>query len=383
MLNVQTLKAHRTSMLAAVGVFCAAVASAQTITTVVGGGSTYLANNIAASSAKLYGPTAVATDSNGNYYFADCNPSTGYGCVIYKVTVSTGIINIVAGTGAAGYTGDGGAATSATFSTNVRGLTVAPSGNVYISDGGYCVIRKVTIPSGSTTGTIATYAGSNSTKTTSCGGSSGDGGAATSAFLYFPSGIYTTSSTLYIADLMNHRVRAVSASTGKISTVAGDGTSGYTGDGGAATSAELVSPTGVALDTNGNIYITDQGSNNSNSDVREVSASTGYISTFAGGTGVGSGGDGGAATSAKLDVPKNLAVDSSNNVYVADTYNNKIRKVTSGTINTYAGNGSEGFTGDGGAATSAEMNLPYAVAADGSGNIYIADYQNARIRMVN
>jgi hypothetical protein len=185
----------------------------------------------------LYGPTAVAVDSSGNYYFADCNPNSGFGCVIYKVTESTGVITIVAGTGTAGYTGDGGAATSATFSNKVYGLTVAPSGNIYISDAGYCVIRKVTL----STLDISTYAGCNSSKITSCGGYNRDGEAATSAFLSFPTGIYTTSSALYIADPGNHRVRMVNSSTGRISTVAGNGTSGYTGDGGAATSAEIVS----------------------------------------------------------------------------------------------------------------------------------------------
>src|SRR5260370_3190812 len=124
--------------------FYAGSTQAQTISTVVGGGATHLANNVPATSAALYGPTGIAVDINKNYYFADCNPSSGYGCVIYEVTASTGIIKIVAGTGAAGYTGDGGAATSATFSNQVNGITVAPSGNVYLCDSLYSVIRKVT-----------------------------------------------------------------------------------------------------------------------------------------------------------------------------------------------------------------------------------------------
>jgi len=173
--------------------------------------------------------------------FSSYNPSTGY-------------INIVAGTGAGGYTGDGGAATQATLSNQVYGLAVAPSGNIYISDSGYAVIRKVTISAGSNTGTISTYAGYNPSHVQLFGGYNGDGISATSAYLHAPAGIYVTSSSLYIADLANHRVRMVNSS-GIISTVAGNGTLGYAGDGGAATNAELVSPTGVSLDATGNIYI--------------------------------------------------------------------------------------------------------------------------------
>jgi hypothetical protein len=369
------------TLLACSGLFAGSAAFGQTISTVAGGGTFNLANNVPAALAQLFGPTAVAVDTSGNYYFADCNPSSGFGAVIYKVTATTGIINIVAGTGAGGYTGDGGPATSATFSNQIYGLTVAPSGNIYISDDVYSVIRKVTV----STGIITTYAGDNPTHAVFGGGYNGDGIKATSAFLHAPAGIYSTSSTLYIADAANHRVRMVNSSTGIISTIAGNGTSGYTGDGGPATSAELVSPSGVSPDSLGNIYITDVGQNDSNSDVRKVTASTGEISTYAGGLGGGPGGDGGPATSASLNVPKNLALDSSGNLYIADTFDDEIREVsaTSLDIKTIAGNGSEGFSGDGGPAVDAEMRQPYAVAVDGSGNIYIADYLNARIRMVN
>jgi hypothetical protein len=182
--------------------FYAGSTQAQTISTVVGGGATHLANNVPATSAALYGPTGIAVDINKNYYFADCNPSSGYGCVIYEVTASTGIIKIVAGTGAAGYTGDGGAATSATFSNQVNGITVAPSGNVYLCDSLYSVIRKVTI----STGKISTYAGSNPNKVLYFGGYNGDGMAATSTWLYYPSGVATDGTNVYIADNANERV---------------------------------------------------------------------------------------------------------------------------------------------------------------------------------
>jgi trimeric autotransporter adhesin len=353
-------------------------AQTQTISTVVGGGTTHLANNVPATSAALYGPTGIAVDSNNNYYFADCNPSSGYGCVIYKVTRTTGVITIIAGTGAAGYTGDGGAATSATFSNQVNGITVAtPSGNIYICDSLYSVIRKVTISNH----TISTYAGSNPNKSLYYGGYNGDGMAATSTLLHYPSGIATDATNIYIADNANQRVRKVNSS-GIVSTIAGNGTQGYTGDGGAATSAELSNPSGVVLDSIGNLYISNQGINGSGSNVREVTVSTGNISTYAGGANDGSWGDGGLATSAALDVPYNLAISSSNNIYIADTFNNKIRVVASGIINTKAGNGSGGFYGDGGPAINAELNRDYGVAIDGSGVIYISDTYNARIRKV-
>jgi len=170
--------------------------------------------------------------------------------------------------------------------------------------------------------------------------------------------------------------------------VAGNGTLGFSGDGGSATSAKLTSPTGVAVDSSGNLYITDQGQNGSNCNVRKVSSS-GTISTYEGsvyqgGTSCGSFGDGGLATQSAINVPKNLALDSSNNLYIADTYNNAIREVTSSNlnINRIVGNGSQGYAGDGGAPTSAELSLPYAVAVDSTGKLYIADYQNTRIRVV-
>ncbi len=232
-------------------------------------------------------------------------------------------------------------------------------------------------------GVITTFAGTNPSKATFFGGYNGDGRSARSAWLHQPAGIWTTSNSLYIADAGNSRVRLVNPN-GIIPTVAGNGTSGYLGDGGAATSAELVKPTGVTLDASGNLYITDQGINNSNSDVRRITTA-GVISTYAGGTGVGADGDGGPATKAHLDVPKNLTVDSQGNVYIADTSNFTVREVaaSTGNINTIAGTGSQGFSGDGGSARNATMNLPYSVAVDSSFNIYIADYQNACIRLVH
>jgi sugar lactone lactonase YvrE len=210
-------------------------------------------------------------------------------------------------------------------------------------------------------------------------GFGGDGGPATSAELYCPKGVAVDSNgNIYIADFDNNRIRKVTASTGKISTVAGNGTAGYNGDNIAATSAMLNLPTGVALDSAGNIYIADTW----NSRIRKVTTA-GIISTVAGNGAAGYSGDGIAATSTKLGEPAAVALDSAGNIYIADTWNNRVREVTTaGIISTVAGNGAFGGSGDGGAATSAELFEPTGVAVDTSGNIYVADTWNNRIREV-
>ena len=162
--------------------------------------------------------------------------------------------------------------------------------------------------------------------------------------------------------------------------MAGNGTAGHSGDGGPATSAELSYPSGVAVDTAGNIYIADS----TNNRIRKVAASTGDISTVAGNGTAGYSGDGGAATSAELSNPIGVVVDAAGNIYIADEVNNRIREVTASTgiITTVAGDGTRGYSGDGGAATSAELYYPFGVSVDAAGNIYIADYGNARVRKV-
>ncbi len=163
-----------------------------------------------------------------------------------------------------------------------------------------------------------------------------------------------------------------------ITTIAGNGTAGYSGDGGAATAAELAYPEGLALDGSGNIYIAD----NLNNRIRKLTPS-GIISTIAGNGTAGYSGDGGPATAAELYQPTGLVVDWSGNIYIADLYNNRVRMVTpSGTISTIAGNGTAGYSGDGGDATAAELNWPSCVAVDGSGNVYIGDENNSCVRMV-
>ena len=316
-------------------------------------------DGVPATSTQLSIPSGVAVDVSGNVYIAD---DMSYR--VLKVDTS-GTIRAFAGTGTQGFAGDGGSATSSLLNYPT-GVAVDGSGNVYIADRAF--IRKV-----DSSGIITTFAG---------GGSGlGDGGSATSAMLYGPRGVAVDGSgNVYIADRLNNRVRKVDSS-GTITTFAGNGAYGFGGDGSSATSAMLRSPDAVAVDGSGNVYIADTG----NHRIRKVDAS-GFISTFAGSgttTVGGFSGDGGAATSARLDSPDAVAVDGSGNVYIADRINNRVRKVdSSGTISTIAGTGTRGFGGDGGAATSAQLNYPEGVAVDGSGNIYIADTGNNRVRRV-
>ncbi len=292
---------------------------------------------------------------------------------IRKVTVSTGIITTFAGSGSTGvYSGDGGAATSAGLNYPC-GIAFDTSGNVYIGDTSNNRIRKVTV----STGIITTFAG------TGTGAYSGDNGQSTSAKLQSPVGIALDSSdNVYFADMSNNRVRKVTVG-GIITTLAGTGTASYSGDNSAATSATLNLPTGVVIDSAGNIYIADQ----YNHRIRKITVATGIITTHAGNGGTGSySGDNSAATSANLYYPRNIAFDSQGNMYIADSTNYRIRKVTTstGTISTYAGSGgtSGSYSGDNGAATSAGFNAPSGVALDSSNNLYISDTNNHRIRKV-
>jgi sugar lactone lactonase YvrE len=241
------------------------------------------------------------------------------------------------------------------------------AGNLYIADTSNQRIRKV-----DASGTISTVAGNGSS------GFSGDGGAATLAQLNFPQGVaLDAAGNLYIADLSNQRIRKVDAS-GTISTVAGNGTQGFSGDGAAATLAQLTIPQGVALDAAGNLYIADR----NNQRIRKVDAS-GTISTVAGNGTFGFSGDGGAATLAQLWNPRAWRW-MRRATCTSRMGNQRIRKVdASGTISTVAGNGALGFSGDGGAATLAQLIGPQGVALDAAGNLYIADTNNQRIRKVD
>jgi uncharacterized protein (TIGR03437 family) len=323
-----------------------------TITTVAGIGSYgYNGDNIPAVNAQLSGPRGVAVDSAGNLYIAD------YGNSLIR-KVSNGVITSVAGTGVAGYNGDNGPVARVQLKYPA-GVTVDASGNLYIADTGNCRIRQVS------NGVMATVAGS------AAYGYAGDNGPAVNAQLNFPNGVGVDSAgNLYIADTLNYVVRKVS--DGLITTVAGSGWWGLGGDNGPATGALLSYTYGVALDAAGSLYIADQ----ENQRIRKVSNAV--ITTVAG---AGSQGDNGPAAGAQLYAPGGVAVDFAGSVYVADTSNNRIRKISKGAIATVAGNGTMGYGGDYGPATGAQLNDPVGVAVDSAGNLYIAD--RGRVRMVS
>jgi uncharacterized protein (TIGR03437 family) len=269
------------------------------------------------------------------------------------------LITTVAGNGTQGFSGDNGPAIGAGLD-QPAGVAVDAAGALHIADSGNQRVRTVS------NGVIATVAGNGTP------GFSGDNGPATSAELSGPWGIAVDSAgNVYVADNYNNRIRKVS--NGVITTVAGGG---FSGDNGPATSAALSGPSGVAVDPAGNLYIADQGNNR----IRKVS--NGMITTVAGNGGWGFSGDNGPATSAKLANPMGVAVDSLGNLYIADSLNNRIRKVSNGVITTVAGNGTQGFSGDNGPAASAQLEFPSGVAIDPAGGLYIAD-DTDRIRKVS
>lgn len=316
-----------------------------------------------------------AVDENGNPLPAGRKRVVSTGVVAgtkreIQVQVSGGTISTHAGTGVGGYAGDGGAAASALL-RHPEGVAVASNGDVYFADTDNHVIRMVAFA----TGVITTVAGNGSP------GLSGDGGPATSARLKAPEDVFVTASgDLYLADTGNHDIRKVAAATGIITTVAGNGSPGSSGDLGAATSARLNSPRGIAVASNGDFYIGDR----SNNKIRKVTALTGIITTYAGTGTAGYSGDGAPAIAARLNRPQGIHLASNGDLYIADALNSAIRKVAAGTgiITTSAGTGTAGFSGDGGAATSAQLNAPEAVHLNSVGDLYIADTGNNRIRRV-
>lgn len=311
----------------------------------------YTGDNITAITAELQSPSAVALDSSGNLYIADTNNQR-----VRKV--SAGIIATVAGVTASGYSGDYGPATAAELS-DPSGVAVDSAGNLYIADTNNQRIRRV-----DTSGFITTIAG------TGTAGFSGDGGPGILAQLSNPAGLAIDRvGNLIIADKNNQRIRKVDTS-GNITTIAGTGSSGYSGDKGPASSAELSSPSGVAADPEGDIYVADSGNNR----IRKIGPS-GVITTIAGSGAFGFSGDGGAATAAFLSNPAGVGLDTLGNIFIADTGNHVVRLVNgSGVITTAAGSGNHsGYSGDAGAATAALLANPAGIVSDGLENIYVAD----------
>jgi hypothetical protein len=338
-------------------------AQAPIIKTIAGNGTAgYSGDGGPATDAQMNQPTDIAVDGKGDVYIMDNTNN------VIRMVNSSGIISTIAGiAGTAGYTGDGGPATSATLNSPWS-IAFDGTGNLYIADVGNNVIRKI-----NRFNVISTVAG------TGMAGYSGDGGPAIAATLNGCSGIAVDGlGNLYIADDNNNVIRKVNAVTGIISTIVGNGTQGYSGDGGPALSAQLSFPVNLTVDANGNIYVAD----NVNSVVRKVDSSN-VITTVAG-TGVaGYNGDGIAATTAQLYNDFDVAVDPSGNVYIADWFNSRIRLInTAGIISTYAGNGTFGYSGDCGPATAAQLNGPTGVTLDASGNLYIADWFNNVVRKV-
>jgi sugar lactone lactonase YvrE len=308
-------------------------------------------------------PSAIVFDAAGNLYFAE----TGHHLI--RKLDKLGNITTIAGTGTQGFSGDAGPATAATLDSP-QGLALDTANNLYIADTHNHRIRELNL----TTGTLITVAGS-------APGFSGDTGPATSAQLNLPTALaIDPTDNLYIADTGNHRIRKLSLITGIITTIAGTGTQGFSGDNGPATSAAIDSPTGLAVDSAGNLYLADTHNNR----IRKIIVSTGTITTIAGNGSPGFSGDAVAATSAVLAIPHGLSLDAAGNLYLADTANHRIRRIdaATGIITTVAGDGIQAFSGDGGPATTASLDSPRATSLSPANLLTLSDTGNERIRQL-
>lgn len=373
-----------------------------TIRTVAG--TLDVAEGVPATDARLFNPHAVALDSAGNAYVTEASNNR-----VRKIDPS-GIITTIAGTGEQGYAGDGGPATQAEFDSP-RGIGVNWLGEIFVADFGNDVVRKIDVlgristintsgplfnPDGlaldlfgnivvaeshvrnhlvrriDSRGNVTTIAGLSGQR----GGFEGDGWAA-KARLYYPRAVAADAAgNVYVADSFNQRVRKIDP-TGTIRTIAGTGERGYSGDGGPATDAQLAGPNGLLVDAAGNVYVLDS------NQVRRIDPN-GMIAAIAGTGEYGHSGDGGPAIAAELRNPSELALDAAGNLYLAERFGYRVRKIdAAGTITTIAGTGERGFSGDGGAATEAQLGTLGSVAADSLGNLYIADSYNHRVRKID
>jgi len=347
---------HTLLLIALLGFLCA---KAQYITTIAGGGSSIPGNGGTATNCTLLGPTSIAVDAAGNVYICERD-----GHRVRKVSTD-GIITTIAGTGMPGITGNGGSATTALL---FEPYCIAVGADYMIYIGDQSGVRKI-----NTSGIISIFAG------TSVQGYNGDGIPATDAHLNVASGIATdTHGNVYISDMFNHRIRKVDAA-GYIHTIAGTGTAGYSGDSGLATDAAINSPIGIVCVNDNTIYITDY----ENDRIRRVD-SAGIITSVAGNGVSAYNGDGGSATAASLNRPISTATDAAGNLYISDGLNHVVRKVDKfGIITTYAGQGvNPGFSGDGGAATAAKFLGPTGIFVSKTGDLYVCDYNNKRVRLI-
>ena len=325
------------------------------------GEASFSGEDAPAINATLHFPSDVALDPNGNIYFSDTGNHR-----VRRVDLSTGLISTVVGDGVAGNRGVGGRVPDARLHSP-EGLAFDSEGSLYIADTGNDRVLRLN----ARTGVIRaiTEMGSPTPNSTS-----------TVATFNSPTALAIDSEdNLYIAETGNHSIRTIDLNTGGIATVAGDGSADFTGDGGQATRAQLNKPEGVAVDPDGNIVIADTG----NRRIRRVEIDTGIISTIAGDGSRGYAGDGGPATEASLVVPRRVAVDADGNVFISDALDHRIRAIKSdGTMATIAGNGIIDFAGDGGPAASASLNRPLGMAPDADGNLYFVDNHNNRIRVI-
>ncbi len=344
---------------------------AQTITTVAGSGiEGYAGDGGKATAAKIHWPQAIALDKKENIYIADADNN-----VIRRIDAVTGIVTTVAGngylcgTGSGDYSGDNGPATVAHLN-QPTGVAIDTAGNIFIADSKNHCVRKV-----NKAGVITTVAG------TGVPGFSGDNSPATGSRLNQPTRVAVdTFGNIFITDVQNHRIRKVDASA-NIFTVAGTGLPGYSGDGAGASAAQLFYPIDVAVDKRGNLYIADE----LNNCIRKVDMISGIITTIAGNSTVPAfTGDGGPATDARLYDPTGIAVDTFGNVYISDMGNFRVRVIdtVTGIIHTIAGTDSAGYNGDKRPATTARLSLPQGLALNPKGSLFIADQGNDRIRFI-
>lgn len=337
------------------------------ITTIAGNGSNGSAGDSGpAVCAGVPNPHGVCADPTGNVYITSSNS-------IRRVDAATNVITTIAGSDSYGFSGDGGPARNALMMFPFD-ICLDPIGNLYISEYGGHRIRKI-----SSDGTITTVAG------TGVVGYTGDGGPATAARINTPQGIFVDGqNNLYIADAYNSVVRRVDAVTGIINTIAGNGSSVHSGDGGPAVNAGVPNPTSIAVDADGNVYLAEV-SGGITSRVRKIDAITGIIITIAGSNVYGHSGDGGLAVNANLLDPVAVEVDNQRHVYILEYDEPRLRKIdeATGIITTVAGNGTNNFAGDGGLATLGSMFSPGGMGRGFNGSIYIADVQNQRIRKLH